>query len=153
MVDFSEGGGAVGSVCGGDGSEEVDGVVAEAAVGLQGKGDEVWVWVAEAFVVFGFEGGIESFGEDVSGRVVGGVLWYGIDYGGVDVSSGGFISGDDVESCGFGSFDSCLWVGGGAVEFGNMDFELGVVAVGVDPVGEGTFDLVMAVDAGFAAAA
>ena len=53
VVNFGKGGGAFIGVGRGDGAEEVDGVVAEATIGLHGKGDEVWVWVAEAFVVFG----------------------------------------------------------------------------------------------------
>ena len=153
MVDFGEGGGAFVGVGRGGGSEEVDGIVAEATVGLNGEGDEVRVGVAEAFVVFGLEGGVESFGGNVFGSVVGGGLWYGVDDGGVDVGGGGFVCGDDVKSGGFGSFDSSAWVGDGAVKFRDVDFLLCVVAVGVDPGGEGAFDLVVAVDSVFAGGA
>ena len=99
----------------------MDGVVAEAAVSFDGDGDEVGVWITASFVLFtAFRG------------VVG--VWCGVGSGGglgkrvgdadVDVVGGCFVVCDDIHD---GAFV-------GAVEFGDMDFELRVVAVVAEPL-------------------
>ena len=95
------------------------------AVGFNSKWNKVGMWVPASFFLFSAEGAVVG-GRCGVGGCSGGTHW--VDDGDVDVVGSGVVVTDDVEA---GLF--VLWCVVVAVEFRNVDFELGVVAVLVEP--------------------
>ena len=83
------------------------------------------MWVAASFVLFAALGGVVGGWGGVGG---GGGFRHWVGDTDVDVVGGGVVVGDDVES---GLF--VLWSAGVSVEFGDVDFKLGVVAMLLKP--------------------
>ena len=90
-----------------------------------------------SFVLFAALGGVVGGWCGVGG---GGGFRHGVDDTDVDVVGGGIVVGGDVE---FGLL--VLWGVGVSVKFGDVDFELGVVAVLFKPFLEGADEGVVAV--------
>ena len=109
----------------GGGAQELDGVLSQTAVGFNGKWDEIRVWVAAAFVLFAALGGIVGGG---GGVVSSGCFRYGVSDIDINEIGCGVVVGNNVE---FGLF--VIWSAGVSVEFGDVDFSLGVVTMLLQP--------------------
>ena len=94
-------------------------------MGFDHEGDQVWVWVAASLVVFAALSGVLCCRCGVGG---GGGFGHGVGNADVDVIGGGVVGGDNVEDSSF-----VLWSAAVGVKFGDVDFQLCVVAVLLKP--------------------
>ena len=86
------------------------------------------MWVSASLVVFSAAGGVVGSWGGIGG---GGGVGHRVGYGDVDVGGCVVVGGDDVHN---GSFE-LWWVSDVVVEFREVDFELGVLSVLLEPFG------------------
>ena len=107
-------------------AQELESILAKAAVGFDGDWNEVWMWVAASFVLFSTFSGVVCVWCCVS-RSSG--FGDGVDDAHVDVVGGRVVVADYVQLGLFVVRHACV-----AVEFRNMHFELCVVPMLLEPL-------------------